>query len=111
MRLAKKHIQARLDLAARQQGAGRKINWGPWGFVQILSEACDHMAKFQEKDFVLKATVANQLLAFRPDVAGNLVVVRDDLILQATAISLRPTHGLRPALCQERLAQAALWGE
>ena len=100
-----------MDLVAAQDSAPRKVNWGPWEFIQTLSQASDHMDKLQENDFVLKATLKNQLLAFRFDDQGNIVLVDDDPVLKEANLSRQPpTRGLRPALCEERIDQVKALG-
>ena len=110
LRRARRDLQTRLDMAAQQQAAPRKVNWGPWEFVQTLCEAADHMRKLQEGDFVLKATLANQLLAFRFDAEGQMISVDQDPLLQAAGLSRNPpTRGLKPALCEERMSEMTTW--
>ena len=109
---AKRDLQARLDLAASATKAPRKVNWGPWEFIQCLTQAADHMVNLQEKkDFILRATLANQLLVFRPDAEGNLICIDDDPVLKQHGIQRNPpTRGLRPVHCEARIDEARARG-
>ena len=93
-----------MDLLAQTDKAPRKVSWGPWEFAQTLAKAADHMQKLQEKDFVLSATLKNQLLAFRFDEQGNRIVVDDDPTLVAAGLKRQlPTRGLKSAQCEKHV--------
>ena len=112
LRRARRDLQTRMDMVASGTQGPRKVNWGPWEFVQTLGEATDHMARLQEtKDFVVRATLGNQLLVFRPNHQGDLACVDDDQDLQgAKAFRLPPSRGLKPALCNARVEEARARG-
>ena len=112
LKKAGRDLQATLDTAAAAHQGPRKVNWGPWEFVQTLGAAADHMVALQEKrDWVLRAALANQLLVFRPSAEGNLVCVDNDLTLQAEGLKRNPpTRGLRPELCEARVLEATTRG-
>ena len=100
-----------MDLVSSTDGAPRKINWGPWEFVQTLCKASDHMDNLQQNDFVLKATLKNQLLAFRPDDQGNIITVDDDPTLKAANLTRHAcTRGLKPSQCEARVDAVRAWG-